>query len=271
MSYTINRNVNYKAIKKNINISNTSNSNSLKQSLGSTGSSDFLSLDSLNLNSVIITANASQLNYLQVIPGIATVSKALVLDSSKNISGINILTCNYNIIVNNTPIQSNDDLNTGSSDDLNNPYLINTIPGTALANKTLVVNSKSNISNINKLTTNTLQIKNNNINFNNNEVYKTLLKKSENNDYTLVVAELTNNHIGQKDRLVKMIKASKESGADMTKVQKRDIDTFYSRDELQMEYSSPFGNTLEDYRRGVELNNELLDVLVDQCQKYNIC
>ena len=171
MSYTINRNLNFKAIKKNINISNTINSNSLKQSLGSTGSSDFLSLDSLNLNSVIITANASQLNYLQVIPGIATVSKALVLDSSKNISGINILTCNYNIIVNNTPIQSNDDLNTGSSDDLNNPYLINTIPGTALANKTLVVNSKSNISNINKLTTNTLQIKNNNINFNNNEVY----------------------------------------------------------------------------------------------------
>jgi N-acetylneuraminate synthase len=38
-----------------------------------------------------------------------------------------------------------------------------------------------------------------------------------------------------------------------------------------MEYSSPFGNTLEEYRRGVELNNELLDVLVDQCQKYNIC
>lgn len=107
--------------------------------------------------------------------------------------------------------------------------------------------------------------------FNNNEAYETLIKKSENSNYTLVVAELTNNHIGQKDRLIKMIKASKESGADMIKVQKRDINTFYSSEELQMEYKSPFGTTLEEYRRGVELDNELMDVLVDQCQKSEIC
>jgi hypothetical protein len=174
MSFTINRNINFKAIKKNINISNTININSLKESLGSTGSSDFLSLDSLNINNITITANAEQLNYLQVTPGIVTASKALVLDSSKNITGINILTCNTNIIVNNTTVQSNDDLNTGSSDDLNNPYLTNITSGTALASKALVVNSKSNISSINKLTTNNLQIKNNNIIFNNNnEIYNT--------------------------------------------------------------------------------------------------
>jgi|694.fasta_scaffold03561_4 hypothetical protein len=172
MSFTINRNINFKAIKKNINISNTININSLIESLGSTGSSDFLSLDSLNINNVTILASANQLNYLQVTPGIANASKGLVLDSNKNITGINILNCSSNIIVNNVPITSNADLNTGSSDDLNNEYLTNTIPGTAQVSKALVVNSKNNISNINKLTTNNIKIKNYNINFHkNNEVY----------------------------------------------------------------------------------------------------
>jgi len=44
------------------------------------------------INSISVTSSATQLNYCNVTPGIASASKALVLDSSLNVSGINDLT-----------------------------------------------------------------------------------------------------------------------------------------------------------------------------------
>jgi hypothetical protein len=163
MSFTINRNINFKTIKKNINISNTININSLKESLGSTASSDFLSINILSINNIQINASASELNYLQVTPGIAQALKGLVVDSSRNINNINTINCN-SIRINGDLITSNDDLNGGSSDDLNNPYLTNLVPGIAQANKALVLNELKNIKNINNLTTNELILENTNIN-----------------------------------------------------------------------------------------------------------
>lgn len=45
----------------------------------------------LMLNGVLVTATASELNYTQVTPGTASASKALVLDSDRDIENINIL------------------------------------------------------------------------------------------------------------------------------------------------------------------------------------
>lgn len=95
--------------------------------------------------------------------------------------------------------------------------------------------------------------------------YKQLLAACEQEDYTLVVAELTNNHIGDPQRLRQMIRAAKKCGADMIKVQKRDVDSFYTQEELNAYYESPFGKTLGDYRRGVELNDALMKVLIEEC------
>lgn len=86
----------------------------------------------------------------------------------------------------------------------------------------------------------------------------------------VVVAELTNNHIGDEKRLRTMIRMSKEEGADIIKVQKRDVETFYSQEELLKPYSSPFGTTLGDYRRAVELNDDLFKVLIDECKNNEI-
>jgi hypothetical protein len=80
-------------------------------------------------------------------------------------------------------------------------------------------------------------------------------------DRVLIVAELTNNHLGDPERLVEMIERAKESGADLIKVQKRNVDSFYTREQLASFYWSPFGETLGDYRRGVELSDEMLDLL----------
>jgi sialic acid synthase SpsE len=90
-------------------------------------------------------------------------------------------------------------------------------------------------------------------------------------DYkVLVIAELTNNHLGDVSRLVEMIERAKEAGADLIKVQKRDVDSFYSDEKLKSYYWSPFGKTLGEYRRGVELDEEKLEVLDRTCKALKI-
>jgi hypothetical protein len=48
----------------------------------------------LTLNGVLVTATAAELNYTQVTPGLGTASKALVLDSDRDIENINIISAN---------------------------------------------------------------------------------------------------------------------------------------------------------------------------------
>ena len=85
-----------------------------------------------------------------------------------------------------------------------------------------------------------------------------------------IIAEFTNNHLGDADRLVEMVERAKAAGATLIKVQKRDVDTFYSPEQLNSPYWSPFGTTLGDYRRGVELDDRLLDVLDATCRRCGI-
>lgn len=47
--------------------------------------------DGLMLAATLVTSSATQLNYVNVVPGVATASKAVVLDGSKNISGVGVL------------------------------------------------------------------------------------------------------------------------------------------------------------------------------------
>lgn len=85
-----------------------------------------------------------------------------------------------------------------------------------------------------------------------------------------ITAEITTNHFGDINRLKAMIYAAKESGADYIKLQRRNVDTFYTNKELISKYDSPFGNTFLDYRKALELNNDLF-LEVDQfCKEVGI-
>jgi sialic acid synthase SpsE len=86
----------------------------------------------------------------------------------------------------------------------------------------------------------------------------------------LIVAELTNNHLGDVSRLVEMVERAKEAGADLIKIQKRNVDSFYSDEKLSSYYWSPFGKTLRDYRKGVELDEKKLQILDETCRALNI-
>ena len=103
----------------------------------------------------------------------------------------------------------------------------------------------------------------------NNNLYSALLENT-NKGIPIIVAELTNNHIGDENRLRAMIRLSKSAGSNAIKVQKRDVDTFYTEKELNSLYDSPFGKTLRDYRKGVELDDRLFDVLIEECADNEI-
>lgn len=86
----------------------------------------------------------------------------------------------------------------------------------------------------------------------------------------IIVAELTNNHLGETDRLVEMVKAAKAQGADIIKLQKRDPRVLYTKEELETHYESPFGSTLGDYRHGVELTVDQLKFITIVCAQLEI-
>ncbi|MUH96842.1 N-acetylneuraminate synthase [Aliivibrio fischeri] len=90
------------------------------------------------------------------------------------------------------------------------------------------------------------------------------------NNSVIVVAEITTNHFGNLDLLHKMIKAAAEAGADYIKLQKRDVETFYTQEELNKPYQSPFGNTFRDYRHGLELDEAGFQKVEEWCNKYGI-
>jgi N-acetylneuraminate synthase len=103
---------------------------------------------------------------------------------------------------------------------------------------------------------------------NNNMISRSI--KNASDGRVQVVAELTNNHCGDTKRLYEMIIAAKAQGATLIKVQKRDPDSFYTREKLESVYKSPFGSTLGDYRRGVELSQNQFDFLTVTCAQVGI-
>lgn len=90
----------------------------------------------------------------------------------------------------------------------------------------------------------------------------------ENN--VIVTAELTTNHFGDLDRLEMMIRKAKEAGADLVKVQKRDVETFYQRAQLDSPFESPFGTSFGAYRHALELDLEGFALLRDVSNEVGI-
>jgi sialic acid synthase SpsE len=85
-----------------------------------------------------------------------------------------------------------------------------------------------------------------------------------------IVAELTTNHFGDRSRLERMIRASHAAGADYVKLQKRDVEGFYSTEQLASPYVSPFGKTFGDYRRQLELDRDDFQFIDALCKEVGL-
>ena len=103
----------------------------------------------------------------------------------------------------------------------------------------------------------------------NNELQHQMFERA-NEGEVQIIAELTNNHLGDTDRLAEMVKLCKSQGASVIKIQKRDINVLYTSEERASRYSSPFGTTLGQYRAGVELSIEQIEYLTILCAELNI-
>lgn len=73
-------------------------------------------------------------------------------------------------------------------------------------------------------------------------------------NHVLITAEITTNHFGDMERLERMIRRAKDAGADFVKLQRRDVESFYTESQLSSVFESPFGTTFRDYRRALELD-----------------
>lgn len=86
----------------------------------------------------------------------------------------------------------------------------------------------------------------------------------------MFVAEFTTNHMGNLNLLLRMVTSAKQSGADLIKMQKKDVENFYSAEKLACPYDSPYGKTYRDYRTIFEFSDEDLFRFDAKCKEENI-
>lgn len=84
------------------------------------------------------------------------------------------------------------------------------------------------------------------------------------------VAEFTTNHMGNLNVLLRMVESATWAGADLIKMQKKNVETFYSQEKLNSSYESPYGKTYRDYRSIFEFDHEDYQRFDIKCEAENI-
>ena len=85
-----------------------------------------------------------------------------------------------------------------------------------------------------------------------------------------IIAEIGINHNGSLEIAKKLIDVAKRSGCDAVKFQKRDIETVYSKEELDKLRESPWGKTQREQKLGLEFSEKEYDEIDQYCKKENI-
>ena len=73
---------------------------------------------------------------------------------------------------------------------------------------------------------------------------------------TYIISEIGINHNGDINLAKELILKSKTSGCDAVKFQKRDIESVYTKEELDTPRESPFGTTTREQKDGIEFSIE---------------
>lgn len=71
-----------------------------------------------------------------------------------------------------------------------------------------------------------------------------------------IVAEFTINHCGNLNLLLRMVDAAAKAGASSIKMQKKDVESFYTKEKLDGLFESPYGKTYRDYRTIFEFERD---------------
>jgi N-acetylneuraminate synthase len=87
---------------------------------------------------------------------------------------------------------------------------------------------------------------------------------------TLIVAEAGINHLGNIDLCKKLIDGAVFAGANIFKLQKRNVNSTYTKEELDKYRESPFGLTNRDLKEQLEFNEEEYDIIKKYCDLQKI-
>jgi len=86
----------------------------------------------------------------------------------------------------------------------------------------------------------------------------------------IFVAEFTTNHMGNLNVLLRMVEKAAEAGASLIKMQKKDVENFYSQEKLNSSFLSPYGKTYRDYRSIFEFSLDDHKRFDKHCRDYGI-
>lgn len=103
------------------------------------------------------------------------------------------------------------------------------------------------------------------------------IKVSENRwvgdgEYPFIIAEIGNNHNGNMELALKMIKVAKDIGVDAVKFQKKDIETSFPKELLDSPYEgiNSFGNTYREHKQALEFSEQQMKDIYDYCKEIGI-
>ena len=85
-----------------------------------------------------------------------------------------------------------------------------------------------------------------------------------------IIAEIGINHNGSVNLAKKMIDIAITTGCDAVKFQKRTVDVVYTKEELEKERKSVFGNTNGDLKRGLEFGYDEYKEIDEYCKNKGI-
>ena len=85
-----------------------------------------------------------------------------------------------------------------------------------------------------------------------------------------IIGEIGINHNGDIEIAKKLISMAKECGCDAVKFQKRDIETVYTKEELDKDRESPWGTTQREQKVGLEFEKKQYDIIDKYCKELNI-
>jgi len=85
-----------------------------------------------------------------------------------------------------------------------------------------------------------------------------------------IVAEIGINHQGDINKALKLVRLSKNAGADAVKFQKRDIGLVYTKEELDAPRESIYGVTNGSLKYGLEFGPAEYQMLYDACRTLDI-
>lgn len=85
-----------------------------------------------------------------------------------------------------------------------------------------------------------------------------------------IIAEIGINHNGDLTIAKKLVESAKKCGFDAVKFQKRDIETVYTKAELDKPRESPWGSTTREQKEGLEFGKKEYDEINNYCESLKI-